>query len=95
MKKIMGYVGEVLVLVYLIGAMVLGGWLDTHYTAIMTVVSINDDTITLEDWNNNFWNFKGTNFSINDKVKVTLFDNTTTHNIYDDEIVKVKKVSSN
>lgn len=81
--------------VYFVGAMTLAGWLDTHYSATMTVVSIDNDTITLKDWNNDFWDFKGTNFKLNDKVKVTMYDNMTSHYKYDDEVIKVKRISAN
>lgn len=81
--------------VYFVSMMVLAGWLDTHYNATMTVVSINNDTITLKDLNNDFWDFKGTDFKLNDKVKVTIYDNTTSHYKYDDEIVSAKRISAN
>lgn len=94
-KTVRNILLAVFVGVYFVCTMALAGWLDTHYSATMTVVSIDNDTITLKDWNNDFWDFKGTNFKLNDKVKVTMYDNTTSHYKYDDEVVKVKRISAN
>lgn len=66
-------------------------WIEAHYTREATVIEVNDNIVTVIDDTNNLWSFKGTDFNVNDKVKITMDSMNTDLNIYDDEITNVKK----
>ena len=66
-------------------------WIEAHYTREATVIEVNDNIVTVVDNTNNFWSFEGTEFNVNDKVKMTMDSINTDLNIYDDEIIDVEK----
>lgn len=62
---------------------------ESHYTKSATVVAVNGNTITVEDTNGNEWEFYGNNYTIGQKVKMTMYTNNT-DNRYDDIVKGVK-----
>ena len=64
-------------------------WHETHYTRDAIVIEIEDNTIVVVDTTDNVWEFEGTNYKINDNVKMVMNTMHTDSNIYDDEIEKV------
>lgn len=59
-------------------------------TAIVTNVSQDTDTVTIEDFNGNLWQFEGTeDWAINDVVSC-IMDSQGTALIKDDVIIKVQ-----
>ena len=68
------------------------GYIETHYTREATIIEINEDEIIVEDLIHHHWTFCGNGYEVGDRIKMTVFNNYTDLNIYDDEIKKVKKV---
>lgn len=67
--------------------------LTSHYSLKGTVVYVEDNVVTVMDKYGDFWEFEGTGFEVDDKVKMKMFDNYTENTILDDEVQKVKKIS--
>ncbi len=59
-------------------------------TTLVVHVSESSDTVTVEDFNGNLWQFKGIDDWYVGDVCSVLFDSKGTSEIKDDEIVKVK-----
>ena len=91
-EKIKEFISGMSIIGFIIGALLIGGYIDTHYTREATVVKINEDEIVVEDSIQHHWSFYGEDYKIGDKIKMTMFNNYTDSNIYDDKIIKVKKV---
>lgn len=68
------------------------GWFECHYYNDATVTDINGNNIVVTDNNNYEWIFIGKDFVLNDKVRLTMYNNHTDLNILDDEIEAVTKV---
>jgi len=87
---VIGVIGA-LVVVLILG---IAGWYETHYTITGTVVEVNtfQELVTVEDNDGNLWEFYGTNFQVNDTVKMVMDTNCTYNDIEDDEIEKVNVV---
>ena len=91
-EKIEDTVIGILLIGVFIFIMGVAGYIETHYTREATVVKINEDEIIVEDSIQHHWVFYGEDYKIGDKIKMTMFNNYTDSNIYDDKIIKVKKV---
>ena len=91
-EKIEDTVIGILLIGIFIFIMGVAGYIETHYTREVTVVKINEDEIVVEDSIQHHWVFYGEDYKIGDKIKMTMFNNYTDSNIYDDKIIKVKKV---
>lgn len=81
-----------IIILCFVGVPMVGGYIETHYTKVLTVSEVKDDLITVKNQWGNEWCFYGDEFKVGDVVKVTFFTNNTDHTNEDDEIVKVKKV---
>ena len=64
---------------------------ETHYNRKGTVIEVQNDVIVVCDESMNVWEFEGDGFSVGETVTMKMFTNYTDNNIYDDEIVKVKR----
>ena len=91
-EKIEDTVIGILLIGVFIFIMGVAGYIETHYTREATVIKINEDEIVVEDSIQHHWVFYGKDYKIGDKIKMTMFNNYTDSNIYDDKIIKVKKV---
>ena len=91
-EKIEDTVIGILLIGVFIFIMGVAGYIETHYTREATVIKINEDEIVVEDSIHHHWVFYGKDYKIGDKIKMTMFNNYTDSNIYDDKIIKVKKV---
>lgn len=60
-----------------------------HHTKEVTIIAIDNDTITVIDNDNLLWQFNGNEFKVNDKITI-IMDTMNTNNIYDDQIIDVK-----
>ena len=67
------------------------GNVETYYNRKGTVVEVQNDVIVVCDERMNVWEFEGDGFSVGETVIMKMFTNYTDNNIYDDEIVKVKR----
>lgn len=65
------------------------GMIESHDVRDAKVIAIEDDEIIIEDNTHNIFAFVGNEYKVNDKVKVTFFNNYTDTRT-DDEITKVK-----
>ena len=61
-----------------------------HYTKDATVISIQEEEITVKDKQGYVWSFYGEGYEISQEIEIVLFDNITM-SIYDDKIVRVKR----
>lgn len=67
-------------------------WYETHYTRDAKVINVSNSIVTVIDRTKNVWTFEGTDFNINDRIELLMNTKHTKDNIYDDEIIKVKKI---
>ena len=70
------------------------GYWENHYTMTAEVVEINNESVYIKDENGELWEglFDEHDFAVGDVVKVTMFNNHTDLNIYDDAIEKMEKI---
>lgn len=66
------------------------GWFECHYYNDATVTEIDGNNIIVTDNNDEEWIFIGDNFNVNDRVRLTMYNNHTDLNIFDDEIEDVR-----
>lgn len=74
----------------LFGAVALSQSYEAHYTREVTVVSVQDNQVTVEDNQGHLWSFIGEDCEKDQELTVVMYDNHTSK-IADDEIIKVKK----
>jgi len=69
-------------------------YIDTHYAKDALVIYVDDDTneVACVTIDGNEWSFFEKGFKVEDEVRLTFFTANTDNTIYDDEIVKVKKI---
>ena len=68
-------------------------WYATHYTREATVKQTIDDSIIIVDTMDNLWLVHNDNdYQIGDKVKITIYTNSTDFNTDDDVIDKVERI---
>lgn len=72
--------------------MLSANYAETHYFKKAEVMTVVGNSVSIEDENGDRWLFYGKGFKRGDKVRVIMYNNHTDLNIYDDEIVKVKKI---
>ena len=80
-------IATVVFLSYLLVASVIS----SRYSKETVVRNVEGEVIVVEDKQGNLWEFRGEGFKERDKVKV-VFDNNNTETIFDDEIIKAKKI---
>lgn len=66
------------------------GWFECHYYNDATVTEIDGNNIIVTDNNDEEWIFIGDNFNVNDRVRLTMYNNHTDLNIFDDEIEDIR-----
>lgn len=80
-------IATIVFLSYLLFASVIS----SQYSKETVVRNVEGEIIVVEDKQGNLWEFRGEGFKERDKVKV-VFDNNNTETIFDDEIIKAKKI---
>lgn len=78
-----------LITILVLGLFFMVGYVECHYIKEATVVEINDNVITVRDTTGNKWDFFGSNYQVNDKVILKMYNNHTDNIIIDDEIIDV------
>jgi len=68
-------------------------WYESHYTREAKVIKVSNDIITVKDKTNNIWKFFGNDYSVNDKVRLTIDTNHTDTDIHDDKISNVSIIN--
>lgn len=72
-------------------ALILCGQIETTYTRDAVVISVEQDEVTVEDATGNIWEFYGDDFFVGEEVILTMDNNNTDNNIFDDFIKDVEK----
>ena len=67
---------------------------ETTYTQNATVIQVKNNIILIEDKKGYVWEFKASEFSVGDKVKLTMDNNHTDLIINDDKIKQIKKIDN-
>ncbi len=63
---------------------------ETYYPTTMTVTSVKNDIVTLEDFNGYVWEFEGAEDWLVGDICACIMNDKGTPSILDDEIVKTK-----
>ena len=74
-----------------VAALALCSQIETTYTREAVVTAIEYDEVTVEDTTGNVWEFYGDDFFVGEKVILTMDNNNTDNNIFDDFIKNVEK----
>ena len=91
--RIMSKIKKILYIIIIIIALIFCNIIATTYVREARVIKVGD-SIQVIDKTGECWEFKGTNFAIDDKVKLVMNDNNTDNIIKDDIIKRVIKINN-
>lgn len=89
-KEIKEFISGMSIVGIIIGALLIGGYIDTHYTREATVVDVVSDEVVVIDEFGDEWSFIGDGYKVNDNVTLVIHNNTTMNTIVDDKIIDIK-----
>lgn len=89
-KEIKEFISGMFIVGSIMGALLIGGYIDTHYTREATVVDVMSDEIVVIDEFGDEWSFIGNGYKVNDNVTLVIHNNTTMNTIADDKIIDIK-----
>lgn len=89
-KEIKEFISGMSIVGLIMGALLIGGYIDTHYTREATVVDVVSDEIVVIDEFGDEWSFIGNGYKVNDNVTLVIHNNTTMNTIADDKIIDIK-----
>lgn len=89
-KKIKEFISGMFIVGSIMGALLIGGYIDTHYTREATVVDVMSDEVVVIDEFGDEWSFIGNGYKVNDNVTLVIHNNTTMNTIADDKIIDIK-----
>lgn len=74
-----------------VAALTLCSQIETTYTREAVVIAVEYDEVTVEDTTGNVWGFYDDDFFVGEEVILTMDNNNTDNNIFDDFIKDVEK----
>lgn len=74
----------VIAFLYVVGRV---GWWECHYYREATVISVENELVTVKDGIGKKWRFTGEGYKVGDEVRM-LMDNNTTDSIISDDIIE-------
>ena len=89
-EKIKEFISGMLIVGSIMGALLIGGYIDTHYTREATVVDVVSDEVVVIDEFGDEWSFIGDGYKVNDNITLVIHNNTTMDTIIDDKIIDIK-----
>ena len=89
-EKIKEFISGMSIIGFIIGALLIGGYIDTHYTRETTINDVVSDEIVVIDEFGDEWSFIGNGYKVNDNVTLVIHNNTTMNTIADDKIIDIK-----
>ena len=89
-KEIKEFISGMSIVGLIMGALLIGGYIDTHYTREATVVDVVSDEVVVIDEFGDEWSFIGNGYKVNDNVTLVIHNNTTMNTIADDKIIDIK-----
>ena len=89
-KEIKEFISGMSIVGLIMGALLIGGYIDTHYTREATVVDVVSDEVVVVDEFGDEWSFIGDGYKVNDNVTLVIHNNTTMNTIADDKIIDIK-----
>lgn len=81
---------KVLVVLSLFLAVGISNTIESTYTREGVVVSVDHNTVTVQDAKGYQWDFEGTGYTLNQEVTMVMSDNHTS-TIFDDTVLRVKE----
>lgn len=89
-KEIKEFISGMFIVGSIMGALLIGGYIDTHYTREATVVDVMSDEVVVIDEFGDEWSFIGNGYKVNDNVTLVIHNNTTMNTIADDKIIDIR-----
>ena len=89
-EKIKEFISGMSIIGFIIGALLIGGYIDTHYKREAIVVDVVSDEVVVVDKFGNKWSFISDGYKVNDNVTLVIYNNTTMNTTVDDEIIDIK-----
>ena len=89
-EKIKEFVLGMFIICLMIGALLIGSYIDTYYTREAIIVDVVSDEVVVVDEFGNKWSFIGDGYKVNDNVTLVIYNNTTMNTTVDDEIIDIK-----
>ena len=90
----MSKIKKILYIIVIIIALIFCNIIATTYVREARVIKVSDNNVQVIDKTGEYWEFKGTDFAIDDKVKLVMNDNNTDNIIKDDIIKRVIKINN-
>ena len=81
--KVVAMILAVLTMLFVLGRI---GWYEGHYYKDGTILSVKGTTVSVIDEDDNIWEFYGTGYTEGTQVRLTIDNNHTDLEIYDDSI---------
>ena len=80
----------ILFFILFVGGLIFCNYVERTYTKA-TVIAIEDDIITVKDFQGFVWEFTGNNFYVGEQIELVIDNNLTDDTIIDDKIKNIKK----
>lgn len=92
MERVKEFFMGLLVIVFILGVCMIGGYLDTHYTCQADVYEVYDDSTVFIDGAGYLWEVYDIDYHKGQSVKIKFSNNCTDYTRNDDIILGVTKI---